>query len=502
MVAGFHSFHWHGCALDDELARAHTELMDPAGESAYLRAFRTLLHSGRPAATGIALDHFQYSGALTRFGGQSAVERFAPEVLAIARASLRQPPAPAAGDTFEGANHASALNAMMNLAEPADAELIVAALERATNGNVIDAACAAARTALYECAEPDTRLVAALGAVAFDENLDLVVREGALSALFYTGGAEATGLLVRATESGELRLQAEGALGLTVRHRFHAHRERLERLVATWPEDAGYRGSEVREALTGFHSLHWEGAEPDDRRLRDAHLELMFPTTDAAYQSAFRALLHSDDTVAVGIALDHFESWEGTCRILDPDVVEGLRPEVLARARDLLRQPPSPLERSPRSGAAANHMSALNAIGEAGAAGSDADVVVEILDQAEAEPVVEKALWVAKGVLGASAAPDPRLIDAIVRQVYAGHPDTALRVLGEELGPEADELLLRAVRADDRDVQVHAAWQLSGRGRIDRHRGLLEELVEGWPPSLTSPDSQARRVRERVLKGH
>ncbi|MFI0710324.1 hypothetical protein ACH4SK_06650 [Streptomyces inhibens] len=99
-------------------------MADPTGKDAYLSAFRTLLHSGHTAAAGIALDHFQYSDALTRFGGESVVEQYAPEVLTVARGLLRQPPAPEDDSTTAGANHASALNAMMNIAEAADADLI------------------------------------------------------------------------------------------------------------------------------------------------------------------------------------------------------------------------------------------------------------------------------------------------------------------------------------------------------------------------------------------
>jgi hypothetical protein len=214
VVAGFHSFHWKRHKLvDEELTRALVELMDPTGLDAYLHAFTTLLHSGDTAAAGMALDHFQYSGALTRFGGESVVDQYESEVLAVARDLLRQQPLPEDDHTLVGANHASALYAMMNIAEPVDADLIADALERATGPDVRHTACSAAFNVL--AAEPNQRLIAALGAVAFDEDLDVGERADALSALYDVDGPEVTALLARATESSELKMQVEGALGLT-----------------------------------------------------------------------------------------------------------------------------------------------------------------------------------------------------------------------------------------------------------------------------------------------
>ncbi|MDX3231509.1 hypothetical protein [Streptomyces sp. ME19-01-6] len=529
MVAGFHSFHWEGCELPSaELEQAHDELMAPTEAQAYLRAFRTLLHSGHTVAAGIALDHFQYSGALTRFGGESAVEQFGPDVLAVARELLRRPPTPGDEDTLAGANHASALNAMMNLAEPADIDLIADALALATNEDVRSAACSAAATALAEAETPSPRLVAALGAVAFDESPDIDMRERtqALHALFEADDPEATALLIRATESSELQLQVQGALGLTTNGRFHDHRERVERLAATWPQDAQYPASLVREALTGFHSTYWLGARLDgDPELERAHAELMFPTGSVdAYHRAFRTLLHSENPVAVGIALDYFESWQGLGHLLHEDEIEAYAPEVVARAWEVLGDPPSPPELSPRTGEAANHISALNAIGPRWAEASDATRIAEVLERTANDEVRHKALWVAYGVLdtdeeqdGTAETPDrtpdrtaeapdrERLVGLVSRFVFdpslSGHHKTALRVLGEALGPESNPLLVRALSSGDWDIHVQAAWRLSRPERIDEHRELLEAAVEGWPVEVMSSAHDADLVRRAVFGG-
>ncbi|MWA06671.1 hypothetical protein F8568_041260 [Actinomadura sp. LD22] len=111
---GRHSLHWTGHELDaPRLREAHRQLRSPTREAAHREAFRTLLHSGRTAAVGIALDHFTMPDGLSRFGLDG--ERYTADVLRLARHLLGLPP----GD--DGAVHASALEV---LAEPADAPLI------------------------------------------------------------------------------------------------------------------------------------------------------------------------------------------------------------------------------------------------------------------------------------------------------------------------------------------------------------------------------------------
>ncbi|MFJ9412948.1 hypothetical protein ACIRPT_02140 [Streptomyces sp. NPDC101227] len=496
MVAGFHSFHWRHCELGEpELAAAHDELADPTGEGAYLRAFRTLLHSGHPAAAGIALDHFQYSGALTRFGGESAVARFEDQVLAVARELLRQPPALVDDGDFAGAHHASALNAMMNLAEESDVGLIADALESATEGNVRSTGCTAAGQALARCAGPSPRLVGVLGALAFDEGLDVQERAEALSALDEAKGAQATALLVRATDSDEVEIQAEGAAGLMRPDRFAAHRERVERLVTGWPDDVGHKARMMLDDRGWFHSTHWIGAELSDPELHRAHAQLRLPVGKRATRRAFRTLLHSGRTVAVGIALDHFVRTERLRGSRDAGEI----------ARAVLRHPPSPAGLSPRTGAAANHLSALAAIQHAGVRPSDADLIVEVLERATVRRVRSVALSTAGHVLRAMDRPDPRLVDVIGRFVYESglraHRKSALHVLSQSLGAEADPLLIRAVRSEDRDLQVDAAWELSRPERIERHRALLEDLVESWPPGMKVSRGNPDWVGQAVFGG-
>ncbi|WP_327327447.1 hypothetical protein OG735_36705 [Streptomyces sp. NBC_01210] len=239
LAEGPHSLYWEGHEPEtEELRAAHRELRSPTDEAAHRSAYRTMLHSGQPVAVGIALDHFHQDDGLTRFGLDA--REWAPEVLAVARDVLGHPGA--------GANHASALHLLEEIAEPADAEALAAALR--TRGGAKAArerAVQTAKSCLTRWEAPDDRVIAALEGFIHDASLDVDERSEAVIALFDLPTApQATAVLVRATRSPELPIQVEAAIGLTFEHLIDDHRERLERLVATWPQEAGNRATIVR----------------------------------------------------------------------------------------------------------------------------------------------------------------------------------------------------------------------------------------------------------------
>ncbi|NUW35076.1 hypothetical protein HTZ77_27130 [Nonomuraea sp. SMC257] len=464
---------------DDELDDMLAELTTPSGPEAYHRAFAVLLRSEHPTAVCAALDDYQHQEALTRFGGDNPLEPFAGEVLSVARGLLSRPAGPG--------TRVSALNVMRNLAEHEDADLIADALDGATDPDVLETGLSAAAAALLGEPEPNRRLLTVLIDIVLDESRDVDERRGALSALDRADTPDVEDALVRASESAELDLQISAALRLTMPGRIRTHRERVERLVASWPEDAGRDTSIVREQLAGFHSLHWTDAEPADPELRGAHRELMFPADDESCLQAFLTLLRSDDPVAVGIALDHYEHGEGLRRVLsDEESAERHLPEVLARAREVLRQPPSPAELSPECGAGANHVSALNLISAQHATPSDADLVADLLTRAATDRVLDKAIWMAYGVLDEAEVKDQRIVDALSDLLSGPWPrfspvkEKAIRVLADGLGAQADDVLLRLVRGDDARAQAYATYYLVRTGGLGRYRDLLVEVAESW----------------------
>ncbi|HET6705690.1 hypothetical protein [Amycolatopsis sp.] len=413
-----------------------------------------------------ALDDYQSAQADTRWGVDNPYWSLADEVRFAARNLLGRPPS--------GRSHASALTVLWHLAEADDADLIADILEGGTAER--ETALLAAGTALAQGEPPNPRLLALITAMVLDESRGVQDRKGAMDALEDLDLPEVEDLLVRLSESPERALQVHAAVRLAMPLRLRVHRDRVRRLVESWPEDAGWEVREIRGALEAFHSTYWKDTELNDPALRKAHDELRFPVGDEGCLQAFATLLRSDDPVAVGIALDHYESSEGLRHVLaDAGRAEACLPEVLARAREVLRRPMSPAE-----------VSALNMIGARYAEPGDAELLLDVLARTDSDAVRGKAVWVAYGVLDEAEVKDERLVAALGEVIFDpsagfyGAKETAIRVLADSLGADADEILLRAVREGEPKVQAHAAYYLVRTGGVDRHRAVLEEVAEGW----------------------
>jgi hypothetical protein len=249
----FNTYHWHGVPLGDPgLEHARAELAAPASREALISAFLTLLRSARTSAVGTALDHYAYAEAFSRHGFGNPFEPHADELLEKARDLLRQPPLPAdqSGVDEDGANHASALCAMLNLAEEEDADLVAAALAGATGPNVCGAGMTTAGRVLRRSTVAAPALVAVLREIAEDVGRPSRERAEALDALGRSTSEQAMDVLLIAVDSDDLVIQVNAAWNLA-----HADLDRyrplLERVVATWPADAPYPGSDVLDLLHG-----------------------------------------------------------------------------------------------------------------------------------------------------------------------------------------------------------------------------------------------------------
>ncbi|MEU8822877.1 hypothetical protein [Streptomyces sp. NPDC048636] len=244
LAEGPHSLYWEGCEAESEdLRAAHRELRSPTGEEAHRRAFRAMLHSGRPVAVGIALDHSHQDDGLGRFG--LATSAFATEVTTVAREVLRQPL------SGTGAQHAGALHALEWYAGPEHAAELTTALRARGPALVRERAVLAAQRCLERWPAVDEDVVAALEELVFDDAVEVAERADAVVALFDLPSPAVTAVLLRAVRSPEPPIQVEAAVGLTYEHLIEDHRDLLRSVVASWPEDAGHRArivwSELRE---------------------------------------------------------------------------------------------------------------------------------------------------------------------------------------------------------------------------------------------------------------
>ncbi|MFJ6381026.1 hypothetical protein ACIQI7_13640 [Kitasatospora sp. NPDC092039] len=248
----FDSYHWWGCRLDNsELDDARAGLASGTGGKAGDHdAFRTLLRSGDTVAVGIALDHYHHADSTGRYGAENPFADDAAEVLDRARKILESPPSPASttGAEHDGADHASALLAMLNLARPEDSGLIASALRQATTANSTEAAALVAGTVLEESATLDQELVDALSDILFEDSNSPAERLHALMAFANVRSAEAARVAARAIELSDFRLQAHAALILARRH-LPAYRTLVERVVASWPKDAPFPAPTVLDLL-------------------------------------------------------------------------------------------------------------------------------------------------------------------------------------------------------------------------------------------------------------
>lgn len=242
----FDSYHWYN-------ARTATPQLEAARKAVAMgdrKAFELLLRSGDPVSVGIAFDQFHHADAATRHGTSSPFDEYSDEVAAQARAILRADPSPPSVETEEGANHASALLALMNLADSEDAPLIARALEKTHTTNLRVAAAYAGSTALEKSSSPDERLIAELDQLVYDKTAGLDERQTALSALGRTPTESATDALCRALALPEIGLQAIAALHLLGRD-YPRYRDRIEQVARTWPDDAPYPAYEVLDLLAG-----------------------------------------------------------------------------------------------------------------------------------------------------------------------------------------------------------------------------------------------------------
>ncbi|MER6996216.1 hypothetical protein [Streptomyces sp. NPDC000410] len=247
----FNSYHWKTTRLTDrELEAAREELMDPSSAAKRLEAFLVLLRSEQSAAIGIALDHYHYATSRSRHGQAQPYTTHRGEVVERARDLLRHPPGPhdeIHGD-FPGAEHASALIVLANEAGDQDAGLVANALDSASDFDTESAALQAAGRIFRWSDSPSADLIDRIARMVRDEDRDLDERLEALEALARGKDPRLLYEIAEITASDDVALQVTATHALAF-HDMTTYRSLVEERLASWPEDAPYPATEVRELL-------------------------------------------------------------------------------------------------------------------------------------------------------------------------------------------------------------------------------------------------------------
>jgi hypothetical protein len=248
---GFNTFYWSGRALGDpRLEHARSALASGASYDGLQASLRTLLESNEEAAVAIALDHYARSESVSRHGRANPFSSMQSLVLSRARDLLRssRPQGRAHGAAIEDATYASALGAMLNLAEDDDQALIADVLARSAEPSVRLNAALAAASALRCAPQPSPVLLDTLKRMALDHVAAPHERHAAVNAIASAPDGPVPSLLEEIVRDADAHTQAAAALALldidTLRYR-----DAVRRAAARWPADTPYPADEVRDLL-------------------------------------------------------------------------------------------------------------------------------------------------------------------------------------------------------------------------------------------------------------
>ena len=252
-MSNFNSYYWKSAKLETNiLAEALKKLVSPDSTSEQkLASFRVLLESDSTIAQGIAFDQFFYNESLTRLGSNNLYARDAELLVEKARAQLRKPPVKVTVDNQEivGANHASALGVLARLGNENDISQIAFVLKSSSDVNVLGMGLRASRTCLRDSNDVHVEIIEVLKQIIFNISLHLSIRKDAIYALAEYRVPEAEAILVESIENFPLPLSAAAAWILGARDR-EKYLPLLHQLSNSWPPDAPYPASEVRELLS------------------------------------------------------------------------------------------------------------------------------------------------------------------------------------------------------------------------------------------------------------
>jgi hypothetical protein len=240
-----------------------------------------------------------------------------------------------------------------------------------------------------------------------------------------------------------------------------------------------------------FDSYHWQRATLGTPELERARA-LVSNTNDRA---SFELLLRSNDTAAVGIALDQYQYGEATSRWGTPNPFAEYTAEVAARARAMLREPPFPETQQAHAGA--NHASALTALTNL-IEPEDASFVVHALGHTPTADLRSAATTAAGRVLEKANPPTAplvatleKIVAALEKMIFDETLTTreridALSSLAYGASERVINILLRVLENPDVKLQAYAALHLLDRDQ-GVHRPAVERVTRTWPAEPPYP---------------
>lgn len=233
----FESFYWKGAEVPPgdrlSLEQLDDERLSVDQQKA---ALIRILASDSVAVRGIALDFYCLCNANLRHGPEPMIDDAVEDaVRAAAIYELEHLPYVRSGSAARpqrGANHASALAALSNNADPGDASLLARVLQENDDELVLHEGVRAAESVLRgEPAHPD--LVNVLLEVARRPGLDPSIRANAVTSIGSTAGDVAIPWLMEALTTPDLAVSAAGARSLLERD-YKRYQPVVEPVASAW----------------------------------------------------------------------------------------------------------------------------------------------------------------------------------------------------------------------------------------------------------------------------
>jgi hypothetical protein len=252
-VTDFVSYYWLPEALEDKHLIDEFErlLSKNSTMEEKIKSFGMLLESENTVAQCIAFDHFFYRDSLLRYGVDNSFYHYQDELLKKARNQLRSGAVVSTtprGKKVYGANYASAFGVLTHLGEEKDIELVDSIFQASRDMEVLYSGCLALKRCLGVTKKFYPSLLSSISRIIYDDRQPEDLRVIAIGALADYEIPEVDELLVEVSQKCGLPLCAYAATLLGSRN-FAQYRDLLQQLADSWPEDARYPASEVRDLL-------------------------------------------------------------------------------------------------------------------------------------------------------------------------------------------------------------------------------------------------------------